>query len=257
MKRFKTRITGWLTFCFIVGLGYIAGAQAQYTPEQEAKINAAVKKAEEEARNLPAHEKKLESYLLKLVNKMTAENAKAQKDIPKKYGNRSTQIDAQGRLFVRIRSASVADTLKIRNEVINRGGKIYRIVISRVGFSPSVAAWVPYDQIKELAKMPQVGAVLTIEPPRTRQEGEYDTAGNAQLKANEARSFFNVDGSGLKVAVISSGVEHLSDSQNSEDLPLTVNRPFGDGIADDEGTALLEVVHDLAPGALSLLCAAR
>ncbi|MGH7595481.1 MAG: hypothetical protein ACREOI_03975 [bacterium] len=128
MKRFNARIAGWLTFCFIVGLGYMTGAQAQYTPEQEAKINAAVKKGKEQARNLPANEKKLEWHLLKLVNKMTAENAKARRDIPKKYGNRSTQIDEQGRIFVRIRCGSAADTLKIKNEVVNRGGEIYRVL---------------------------------------------------------------------------------------------------------------------------------
>lgn len=248
MKRFNARITGWLAFCFIVGLGYMAGAQVRYTPEQEAKMNAAAKKAEEEARNLPAHEKKLESHLLKLVNKMTAENAKTQRDIPKKYGTRSTQIDAHGRIFVRIRCGSAADTLKIKNEIVRHGGEIYRVVISSVGFSPSVAAWVLYDRIKELARMTETGAILTIEPPRART-GDYLTAGDSQLKADEARSFFNVNGSGVKVAAISTGVEHFSVSQSSGDLPLTVNRPFGNGEVDDEGTAMLEIVHDLAPGA--------
>src|SRR5439155_305772 len=58
------------------------------------------------------------------------------------------------------------------------------------------------------------------------------------------------DGSGTVVGVISDGIDHAADAQATGDLPpVTVPadvrcRP-GSG---DEGTALLEIVHDLAPG---------
>src|SRR5436309_3434573 len=59
------------------------------------------------------------------------------------------------------------------------------------------------------------------------------------------------DGSGTVVGMISDGIDHAADAQATGDLPaVTVPadarcRP-GSG---DEGTALLEIVHDLAPGA--------
>jgi len=59
------------------------------------------------------------------------------------------------------------------------------------------------------------------------------------------------DGSGTSVGVLSDGIDHLADSQATGDLaPVTVPSDSrchqGSG---DEGTALLEIVHDLAPGA--------
>ena len=68
-------------------------------------------------------------------------------------------------------------------------------------------------------------------------------------RASLVRAWSELNGAGVKVGVISDGVDSMSDSQLLGDLPAMVeidpNLP-GDG---DEGTALLEIVHDLAPGA--------
>ena len=86
--------------------------------------------------------------------------------------------------------------------------------------------------------------------------GSVNTEGDALLKAANVRSTFGVDGTGVRVGVISGGVEGLAASQASGDLP-TVNTatcdvapgsPTDQG-AGGEGTAMLEIVHDLAPGA--------
>src|SRR5262249_45082842 len=59
-----------------------------------------------------------------------------------------------------------------------------------------------------------------------------------------------LDGSGVVVGVISDGIDSLRDAQNSQNLP-DVNVPNGGCRrgSGDEGTALLEIVHDVAPGA--------
>lgn len=72
--------------------------------------------------------------------------------------------------------------------------------------------------------------------------------GDIAHRAMEARSFFGVDGSGVSIGVLSNGVDSLAASQTSGDLgPVTVLA--GQAGSGDEGTAMLEIVHDLAPGA--------
>lgn len=84
--------------------------------------------------------------------------------------------------------------------------------------------------------------------PVTRT-GSVTSAGDGILNADDLRSLMDVDGTGVKVGVISDGVTHWENVEFFGDLPETITidqtRP-GSG---DEGTAMLEIVHDLAPGA--------
>ena len=59
---------------------------------------------------------------------------------------------------------------------------------------------------------------------------------------------YGVDGTGIKIGVLSDGVNGLSSSQARGDLgPVTVLP--GQAGHGGEGTAMLEIIHDLAPGA--------
>jgi subtilisin family serine protease len=66
--------------------------------------------------------------------------------------------------------------------------------------------------------------------------------------ADTARTKYGVNGTGIKVCVLSDGVDSLSKSQTAGELP-TVDVLSGQAGSGDEGTAMLEIVHDLAPGA--------
>jgi hypothetical protein len=87
------------------------------------------------------------------------------------------------------------------------------------------------------------------------QAGSVQTQGDATHKGPTARSTWSIDGTGVKIGVLSDGVESLSLSQGSGDLPsvTVVSGQSGTGLCNpntcDEGTAMLEIVHDLAPGA--------
>ena len=63
-----------------------------------------------------------------------------------------------------------------------------------------------------------------------------------------ARTTYGVSGSGIKVCVLSDGVDSLAKSQSAGELP-TVDVLSGQKGSGDEGTAMLEIVHDLAPDA--------
>jgi hypothetical protein len=87
-----------------------------------------------------------------------------------------------------------------------------------------------------------------IDPGSLTSVGYKQSEGDASHRANTARGAFNVDGTGIKIGVLSNGVTSLAASQASGDLgPVTVlPGQIGSG---DEGTAMLEIIHDLAPGA--------
>ena len=95
--------------------------------------------------------------------------------------------------------------------------------------------------------------------------GKIITEGDKILKTNIARKLFNVDGTGIKIGIISTSFnaqKQLSDNVMTGDLP-GVDNPDGrttpvqivkdigqdSPFADDEGRALAQVIHDIAPGA--------
>ncbi|HEX8152166.1 MAG TPA: neuroendocrine convertase 1, partial [Thermoanaerobaculia bacterium] len=86
------------------------------------------------------------------------------------------------------------------------------------------------------------------------RKSEADVTHRAAL----ARNTYGVDGSGVKIGVLSDGVRNLAAAQASGDVgPVTVLAgqsglfagQCGATAACDEGTAMLELVHDIAPGA--------
>jgi hypothetical protein len=82
-----------------------------------------------------------------------------------------------------------------------------------------------------------------------RDLAKVDTSeGDVTHRAALARSTFGVAGAGVKIGVLSDGVNSLAARQASGDLPGVTVLP-GQAGSGDEGTAMLEIVHDLAPGA--------
>ena len=101
--------------------------------------------------------------------------------------------------------------------------------------------------------------------------GEIVSEGDQQLEAAEARTKFSVDGSGVKVGILSDSFDQRRNGGRDQrrrqdvesgDLPGTGD-PGGDttrvdagrrprpdaGEDSDEGRAMAQIVHDLAPGA--------
>jgi N-acetylneuraminic acid mutarotase len=85
--------------------------------------------------------------------------------------------------------------------------------------------------------------------------GSVNSQGDRTHNADIARATFGVNGTGIKIGVLSDSVDRLAESQASGDLgPVTVlpgqsGNSLCNGLCSGEGTAILEVIHDLAPGA--------
>ncbi len=109
---------------------------------------------------------------------------------------------------------------------------------------------------KQLAALLQAGTNGT-------GQGAVTTEGDATHRAADARGAFGVTGAGLKIGVLSDSANFTgaaAAAQASGDLPPTCPGPGGscltivhdfliDPNAADEGTAMMEIIHDMAPGA--------
>jgi hypothetical protein len=111
-------------------------------------------------------------------------------------------------------------------------------------------AWVKVKNLESLASLNAVETVRSVVPP-VNKTGSVTTEGDVIHKTADVRSTYSQAGSGIKVGIISNGVDHRSSSQSTNDLPadgsgLTVR---SNSVGGDEGTAMLEIVHDMVPSA--------
>ncbi|MCU1681816.1 MAG: hypothetical protein JWQ81_2555 [Amycolatopsis sp.] len=81
------------------------------------------------------------------------------------------------------------------------------------------------------------------------QTGTVTSEGDKAEGADIARQQYGVTGVGVKACALSDGVDSLAVSQAKGELPASVDVPAGQQGSGDEGTAMLEIIHDLAPGA--------
>jgi uncharacterized repeat protein (TIGR01451 family) len=112
----------------------------------------------------------------------------------------------------------------------------------------AIRALLPLNQLENLAGLAEVKFIGRARRAQTNT-GSVDSEGDVTHRANTARSTFGVSGQGVKVGVLSDSIDYLAASQASGDLgPVTV-LPGQGGSGAGEGTAMLEIIHDLAPGA--------
>jgi subtilisin family serine protease len=146
---------------------------------------------------------------------------------------------AEAHVYVRVDSASDDDLAHLAEA----GLRADRVSLEH----GLVRGWLDAADLRRLAS---VGVVRSITPvrPGVLRALVPDTAGDNAARGPQARAT-GFDGTGVKVGVISDGVDHLA---SIGDMPAGTGVPAGAGCragSGDEGTAILEIVHDLAPGA--------
>jgi subtilisin-like proprotein convertase family protein len=155
---------------------------------------------------------------------------------------RIASADRGGRMLVDVDLASGASIKPVVSELERAGAEI---VAPSFRFR-TIRARLPLDQVERIAGLSSVRKVLLAREAVTHKVNTSE--GDVAHRAAEARGYFGVDGTGQKVCVLSDGVTNLAASQASGDLPFVDVLP-GQAGSGDEGTAMLEIVHDLAPGA--------
>ena len=120
-------------------------------------------------------------------------------------------------------------------------------VISSVPKYQAIRAQLPLRAVERLAALDAIRTIRPADEAVTRKDNTSE--GVVAHRTNSARTTHRVDGTGIGIGVLSNGVRSLADRQASGDLPARVTVLPGQAGRGDEGTALLEIVHDLAPGA--------
>jgi hypothetical protein len=118
---------------------------------------------------------------------------------------------------------------------------------------------IPLSKIRQLASLPNVISVNPVYA-HSANVGVAKTQGDQAQKTDRVRRAFGIDGTGIKVGVLSDSYNYKGGAAASVakgDLP-GIGNPDGhtrpvDVLADngstDEGRAMLEIIHDIAPGA--------
>jgi hypothetical protein len=145
-------------------------------------------------------------------------------------------MDGQGRVLIDIRA-------NVSPELLGNINALHGNIINSFPLSHSIRAALPITEIESLASKNEV---TFIEPAVRMIQNYIDSQGDFAHLATNARAAFGIDGANVKVGVISDSVDYLTNSQVEQYVTVL---PGKSGIpANGEGTAMLELVHDLAPG---------
>ncbi|HEU0008859.1 MAG TPA: S8 family serine peptidase [Verrucomicrobiae bacterium] len=148
--------------------------------------------------------------------------------------------EADGRVLVDISAKVTAALLTL----IRQNGDI----VSTHPEYDAIRARLPLGALEVVAGSADVRWIRPALEPKTHT-GRLTSEGDTTHRAGLARTNFNVMGAGVKVGVISDSVDFLAGSLASGDVPSVTILPGQAGCCTGEGTAMLEIVADLAPKA--------
>jgi hypothetical protein len=202
-------------------------------------------------KQLSVSQKKLDTELLQLTNskflpaqtsleQYAANMEKLGKFKPSLITNANDRIaDGQVYVYITYGIGSLKPVERFCQKIISQDKK-----------NRLLAAWVKINQLEALASKRKIKSIHSVYAP-VILTGSVMSEGDAIHRTAEVRSAFNQTGEGVKIGVISNGVDTRSAAQATGDLPadgsgLTVLRNTSGG---EEGTAMMEIIHDMVPGA--------
>jgi uncharacterized repeat protein (TIGR01451 family) len=221
-------------FCVSLAAVALAAGSLEVSEYARAQLNMLVQ--EKEARS--ATQQKIDSQIL-----LTLDAASAAPRYGLLHSLDRPLPDTKGMLEVDIDLFNGSDLPTVIKLIAAAGGK------AGFGseFSATIRAWLPVQQIETLAASSVVRFVGR--KGQWRANKLTTSEGDKTHKADIVKSSLGYTGVGQKICVISDGIDSLAASQASGDLPSSIYVLPGQAGSGDEGTAMLEIVYDLAPGA--------
>ena len=253
-----------------VGLLFLIGCLLTVMPDTSWGDESAMSRA---GKNIPTSREakpftKIDPRLTKVVTSLSLpENRSALAKGTKRYSAFSTskvRVNEEGKIQVYVYATSTGQ--EVQDKLTSLG-----FVIQRVRPEVNlIQGLISFQLVDDLEVLPFVKRVTPPSYGRPRgnitRHGDVESEGDAAMRSDEARDEFGVTGDGVRVGVISDGVDGIFDSVASDDIPdgndsscdffdveesAVTCEAFNDAGIDvgSEGTAMLEIVHDVAPGA--------
>ena len=208
----------------------------------------------------------LDNGVRELLTETSSSHAAATAKIAPNGIARKAVRDQAGRVMLRIHLNGKMTLAEVRALLVASGARITTEASSyRHG---AISAFVPVNKITELARSPGVLSISLGRHP-IRNAGLVISGGALQLRTPEVNAQ-GFDGTGISVGVLSDSydkaltdlngdplTDHAAEDIASDDLPMSgvyviedaVDETPGDPTVFDEGRAMLQIVHDIAPAA--------
>ncbi|BBH70303.1 hypothetical protein ACTI_69880 [Actinoplanes sp. OR16] len=237
------------------------GANAKAPVDPDDRAYAQIAALQKLKRSLSATERKLDSRLAIELRKRGDKSALPKLDT-------GVEVSAKGTTEVEIHAGKVNDALLDRLRALGAGIRFPSpetgtvLVEAPLSALTTIAGWKDVKSVnlkhglisghqenpKTVRTESKVAKAARIETEVKAAAGSVTSEGDRTHAADTARTRYKVTGTGVKVCALSDGVDSLADSQASGDLPDVdvLTGQEGDG---DEGTAMLEILHDLVPNA--------
>ena len=243
MKLLKT--LGWLSIALLL-VTQASAAMAAEDGQRDAQVRPKTPGLEKAARA----QSKIDAHLTRVLDRISAQGITRSNAVARNVSglsDRLVRIKKDGQVQVYIHVDAVTDEAQATLGAIESQIEIANSKLN------VIQAWIPFDRVEQVAALPFVSKVTRPSYARTRA-GSVQTEGDAILRANELRAD-GFNGAGVKIGVISDGANSVASAQASNDLPNNITffgtcfiTPGVPGSC-DEGTAMMEIIHDLAPGA--------
>jgi hypothetical protein len=166
---------------------------------------------------------------------------------------RSLGIDGSGRIGVQVYAAKPitaqqeASLTSLGVSVLKNTADFKAVPGADLPTTGLLSTTVPYDKLDAVAALGWVSALRPSLRPAV-DVGPVEAESVKLHKADLAQAG-GLTGKGQKIGAISGDVDHLAESVAQGELPADVQVLRQAAYDDDEGTAMLEIIHDIAPQA--------
>ena len=171
------------------------------------------------------------------LQKLKRSLSPAERKLDSRLAVRLRRHGARGTTVVDLRASTTGPDLQKRLHSV--GGRV------RSAKRGTIRVRLPLRSLKEVASW---AAVRRVDELHAWIAAAVTSEGDAAHAAAIARTRRRVTGVGTKVCALSDGVDSLAESQAAGELPAVDVLPGQEGDG-DEGTAMLEIIHDIAPNA--------
>ena len=194
--------------------------------------------------NKVEHAQKLGRFIMSMMQQKAAKELKPNGFVRVK-DQRMLQV------YIKLKEINEADLEELREQDVQ-----IEIINKSLG---KIQAWVDIGRLESLVQLPNVVSIKTPQFARP-STGSINSQGDSILRADQLRDM-GFRGQGIKVGIISDGANDWTVARSSGDLPESLIR-YGSCTSQpgdpagciskwtcNEGTAMAEIIHDLAPDA--------